>query len=94
MEREDPGTVISDVSFARHRLRKSGLQTHEQRTEELFETLYTKTRAHFQRKQGHEGGNARSVADKKKTTRCADCKELGHWRGDPECKMVRAGQVP
>eukprot|EP00971_Amphidinium_carterae_P036338 714526-Amphidinium_carterae.1 len=32
IEREDPGTVISDVSFARHLLRKSGLQTHEQRS--------------------------------------------------------------
>eukprot|EP00971_Amphidinium_carterae_P133818 2650902-Amphidinium_carterae.1 len=185
MEREDPGTVLSDVSFARHMLRRSGLSAQDQRsvlaacgakwsgpdieaalkllfhdvhlqdrykkqfsqshpaankdrwkkgkssgvfeqeevpksepteevteeqtvgdepddvgdqdedssdTEELLETLYTKTKAHFHRKQGQD--HNKSVADKKKNTRCADCKELGHWRGDPECKMVKSGQVP
>eukprot|EP00971_Amphidinium_carterae_P331847 6465659-Amphidinium_carterae.1 len=32
MEREDPGTVISEVSFARHLLRRSGLPSHDQRS--------------------------------------------------------------
>eukprot|EP00971_Amphidinium_carterae_P151166 2997388-Amphidinium_carterae.1 len=58
-------------------------------TEELLETLYTKTKSHLQKK----SQDAKSVADKKKTTRCADCKELGHWRGDPECKFVKSGQT-
>eukprot|EP00971_Amphidinium_carterae_P021331 421045-Amphidinium_carterae.1 len=57
-------------------------------TEELLET-HTKTKCHLQKK----GQDAKSVADKKKTTWCADCKELGHWRGDPECKLVKSGQV-
>eukprot|EP00971_Amphidinium_carterae_P349931 6491302-Amphidinium_carterae.2 len=60
-------------------------------TEELLETLYTKTKAHFHKKQG--GDSSKSVADKKKVTRCADCKELGHWRGDPQCRMVKSGEV-
>ena len=34
-------------------------------------------------------------ADARKTnSRCADCKGLGHWRGDPECPLVQSGQVP
>eukprot|EP00971_Amphidinium_carterae_P262044 5197724-Amphidinium_carterae.2 len=33
MEREDPGTVLSEVvSFARHLLRRSGLSQHDQRS--------------------------------------------------------------
>ena len=31
---------------------------------------------------------------RKTNSRCADCKGLGHWRGDPECPLVQAGQVP
>ena len=34
-------------------------------------------------------------ADARKTnSRCANCKGLGHWRGDPECPLVQSGQVP
>ena len=34
------------------------------------------------------------VDARKTNSRCADCKGLGHWRGDPECPLVQSGQVP
>ena len=34
------------------------------------------------------------VDARKTNSRCADCKGLGHWRGDPECPLVKSGQVP
>eukprot|EP00971_Amphidinium_carterae_P340188 6478394-Amphidinium_carterae.2 len=41
---------------------------------------------------GH--GDKKSVEDKKKTSKCADCGRVGHWRGDPTCPKVRAGVTP
>jgi len=35
-----------------------------------------------------------SVDPRKATSRCADCRQLGHWRGDPECSKVKSGEVP
>ena len=28
------------------------------------------------------------------SSRCADCKQLGHWKGDPECPNVEKGKTP
>ena len=35
-----------------------------------------------------------SVDPRKAASRCADCRQLGHWRGDPECSKVKSGEVP
>ena len=35
-----------------------------------------------------------SVDARKKTTKCADCGQIGHWRGDAVCPKVKAGQTP
>eukprot|EP00971_Amphidinium_carterae_P101619 2011585-Amphidinium_carterae.1 len=39
-------------------------------------------------------GEKKSVEDKKKTSKCADCGRVGHWRGDPTCPKVRSGVTP
>ena len=31
---------------------------------------------------------------RKASSRCADCKQLGHWKGDPECPKVQKGKTP
>ena len=37
-----------------------------------------------------KGGKARgmSLEELKKVTTCGDCFELGHWKGDPQCKVA------
>ena len=36
-----------------------------------------------------------SRADPRKAkSRCADCKQEGYWKGDPECPLVQAGKTP
>ena len=30
---------------------------------------------------------------RKATSRCADCKQMGHWKGDPECPRVQQGKT-
>ena len=41
------------------------------------------------------GGKARgmSLEGLKKVTTCADCDQVGHWKGDPECPMRRANHA-
>ena len=34
------------------------------------------------------------VDPRKAASRCADCKQLGHWKGDPECPRVKDGKTP
>ncbi len=34
------------------------------------------------------------VDARKAASRCADCKQLGHWTGDPECSRVKEGKTP
>jgi hypothetical protein len=31
---------------------------------------------------------------RKKTSRCSDCGQVGHWKGDAECPKVKNGQTP
>ena len=31
--------------------------------------------------------------DRKKNSTCADCKQKGHWKGDPECPKVQSGET-
>ena len=41
----------------------------------------------------NKGPKTGKEEDKRKTTsRCADCKQLGHWKGDPECPHVKSGK--
>ena len=34
----------------------------------------------------------KSLAKLKKETKCDDCGEVGHWKGDKECKRPKAGK--
>ena len=34
------------------------------------------------------------VDPREASSRCADCKQLGHWRGDAERPKVKSGEVP
>ena len=33
-----------------------------------------------------------TVDERKEKSRCADCGKYGHWKGDPECSKVKAGE--
>ena len=37
---------------------------------------------------------AKKIADRKKTSTCKDCGELGHWSGDAECGMKQHSRYP
>eukprot|EP00971_Amphidinium_carterae_P111535 2208842-Amphidinium_carterae.1 len=34
------------------------------------------------------------ITRRKRSSRCADCGQLGHWRGDAACEHVRSGRTP
>ncbi len=34
------------------------------------------------------------LQERKKKGKCKDCDEIGHWAGDPECKLVQSGKKP
>ena len=43
---------------------------------------------------GDGGKDNRNRLDARKaSSRCADCKQLGHWKGDPQCPLVKSGKV-
>jgi hypothetical protein len=49
------------------------------------------------RRRGTDKSSAKvpAAADpRKKTSRCSDCGQLGHWKGDAECPKVKSGQTP
>ena len=35
-----------------------------------------------------------SLEARKASSRCAECKQIGHWKGDPECPNVQKGKTP
>jgi hypothetical protein len=41
-----------------------------------------------------KGQPVKNLEDRKKITRCADCQQVGHWRGDEACPKVKEGKVP
>ena len=43
---------------------------------------------------GRGKGKDRPLDDRKKKSKCASCKQFGHWHGDPECPNVRNGKDP
>ena len=36
----------------------------------------------------------KNIDPRKAKSRCAGCKQLGHWKGDPQCPEVQAGRQP
>ena len=40
----------------------------------------------------YRGAPQRSVADRKKTSACAACGQVGHWAGNPECPASAKGK--
>ena len=38
------------------------------------------------------GGATKSLAARKRSSTCASCGAMGHWKGDPECPNVRSGK--
>ena len=43
-------------------------------------------------KGGGKGKNE-NIEEKKKKSHCSDCRQAGHWHGDPECPKVKSGEV-
>jgi hypothetical protein len=41
-----------------------------------------------------ESPSSLGLEARKASSRCADCKQLGHWKGDPECPNVQKGKTP
>ena len=57
-------------------LRKKKATTYSRRTSSLVSTTKGTSKGQAQPK---------SIAERKKTSKCAVCGQLGHWKGDPEC---------
>jgi hypothetical protein len=45
-------------------------------------------------KNGDAPSTATTSDTRKASSRCAECKQLGHWKGDPECPNVKQGKTP
>ena len=43
---------------------------------------------------GSSSSRSGSYAANRKTGRCKDCHQYGHWGGDPDCPKVISGEVP
>eukprot|EP00971_Amphidinium_carterae_P211675 4200219-Amphidinium_carterae.1 len=69
----------------------SGSEAESGDTEDLLETMYAaSSRVKSKFKERRQG---KSIEERKRTSKCADCGETGHWRGDPQCRKVRSGEV-
>ena len=62
--------------------------------EELVQVLTATSKKLQSMTQGrkYRGAPQRSVADRKKTSACAACGQVGHWAGDPECPASAKGK--
>eukprot|EP00971_Amphidinium_carterae_P134530 2666108-Amphidinium_carterae.1 len=76
-------------------------ESSEEDPDEVLETYFTaKQKLEKYKDKGRFGGrknsdkDKKSVEEKKKTSKCADCGRVGHWRGDPACPKVRSGATP
>jgi hypothetical protein len=45
------------------------------------------------RKSQPAGSDNRTIDERKKNSKCSDCKQKGHWGGDAECPLVKSGKV-
>ena len=43
---------------------------------------------------GSQRPSQQDIKDRKSKSRCSDCRQYGHWHGDPECPKVKSGEVP